>query len=70
MSGTGDAGCLSQGDVVFCSPRDETRLSLAVRGTDLTPGTAITTVTLQPKVTGSKVNTYYQATHQFTAAEA
>jgi hypothetical protein len=44
--------------------------SKKVRGTDLTPGTAITTVTLQPKVTGSKVNTYYQATHQFTGAEA
>jgi hypothetical protein len=44
--------------------------SKKVRGTDLTPGTAITTVTLQPKVTGSKVNTYYQATHEFTGAEA
>ncbi len=44
--------------------------SKKVRGTDLIPGTAITTVTLQPKVTGSKVNTYYQSTHQFTAAEA
>jgi hypothetical protein len=44
--------------------------SKKVRGTDLTPGTAITTVTLQPKVTGSKVNSYYQATHQFTLAEA
>jgi hypothetical protein len=44
--------------------------SKKVRGTDLTPTTTITTVTLQPKVTGSKVNTYYQATHQFTTAEA
>lgn len=39
-------------------------------GRDLTPGTSITTVTLQPKLTGSKVNTFYQATHSFTVAEA
>ena len=44
--------------------------STKVRGADLTPGTAITTVTLQPKLTGSNVNTYYQATHPFTVAEA
>jgi hypothetical protein len=44
--------------------------SRKVRGTDLTGGTAITTVTLQPKPTRSKVNTYYRATHQFTVAEA
>jgi hypothetical protein len=44
--------------------------SKKVSGTDLTPGTAITTVTLQPKPTGSKVNTYYQATHPFSVAEA
>jgi hypothetical protein len=44
--------------------------SKKVRGTDLTKEAVITTVTLQPKVTGSKVNSYYQATHQFTLAEA
>ncbi len=44
--------------------------SKKVRGTDLTPGTSITTVTLQPKLTGSRVNTYYQATHTFTLDEA
>jgi hypothetical protein len=44
--------------------------SKKVRGTDLTPEPAITTVTLQPKATGSKVNTYYQTTYRFTEAEA
>ena len=41
-----------------------------VRGTDLTSSASITTVTLQPKPTGSKVNTYYQATHLFTVDQA
>jgi hypothetical protein len=44
--------------------------SKKVRGSDLTPSGSITTVTLQPKLTGSKVNTYYQATHLFTVDEA
>jgi hypothetical protein len=44
--------------------------SKKVRGTDLTPSGSITTVTLQPKLTGSTVNTYYQATHQFSVTEA
>ena len=44
--------------------------SKKVRGTDLTTGPSITTVTLHPNLTGSMVNTYYQATHQFTGPEA
>ena len=44
--------------------------STKVWGTDLTPKGSITKVTLEPKLTGSTVNTYYQATHPFTDAEA
>ncbi|HYO17241.1 MAG TPA: hypothetical protein VES02_01050 [Dermatophilaceae bacterium] len=44
--------------------------SKKVRGTDLTPGASITTLALQPKLTGSTVNTYYQATHLFSVVEA
>lgn len=44
--------------------------SKKVRGTDLTKETAIISMTLNPKITRSKVNTHYQATHQFKEAEA
>ena len=44
--------------------------SSKVRGTDLTKDTAITTVTLKPKITRSKVNTHYRATYQFSDTEA
>jgi hypothetical protein len=44
--------------------------STKVWGKDLTPSGSITKVTLLPKLTGSSVNTYYQATHSFTVAEA
>jgi hypothetical protein len=44
--------------------------SSKVWGKDLTPSGSITKVTLEPKLTGSTVNTYYQATHPFTDAEA
>ena len=44
--------------------------STKVWGNDLTRSGSITKVTLEPKLTGSTVNTYYQATHPFTDAEA